>query len=56
MWAVKCSCFVSDGKQHIGFYGYIYYDDMKLLHEMQKGWLAETGTRLQRLNENKQGV
>lgn len=40
----------------VGFYGYIYFDDMKLLHEMQKGWLAETGARLQRINENKQGV
>ncbi len=39
----------------VGFYGYIYFDDMKLLHEMQKGWLAETGARLQRINENKQG-
>lgn len=30
----------------VGFYGYICFDDVKLLHEMQKGWLAETGARL----------
>lgn len=34
----------------VGFYGYICFDDMKLLYEMQNGWLAETGASIQKGN------
>ncbi|MDE5590519.1 MAG: hypothetical protein K2J60_15500 [Acetatifactor sp.] len=33
-----------------GFYGYIYSDDMNLLHKIQKKWLIETGARIREVN------
>ncbi|MDE6641615.1 MAG: hypothetical protein K2K63_13945, partial [Acetatifactor sp.] len=33
-----------------GFYGYIYSDDINLLHKIQKKWLVETGARIREVN------